>query len=201
MLDWESIETNGRAKPLWDEIAKHSDDLIQDKRIPGLALMGTQGAGKSLALWTLAKAAAKGFWDNEKNYEPACNTFGELTHLQLKRPHPIVAAKFRDLLRMVPPSENQAHWNSDYPIELAENNRLFFIDDMTFDPAAPMYQWARQFVFDFMDTLSDRIPDSFSLYLTTNNSYEDLERSLGAQTVDRIRGMCEPMICEWDSFR
>jgi hypothetical protein len=151
-------------------------------------------------MWAIARAALDGFYADKKSlYKPK-----DIGHSGVPLPsvlsHPFAIWKFTGILREIPPTEERDSWDHGLALRLAQKD-IIFIDDLTLDPQDRTYSWARRFVFELMDSLTDRLPGTFALYLTSNNKYEELEALLGAQTADRIRELCEPVICKWKSLR
>jgi DNA replication protein DnaC len=186
---------------LWVKVNAHIREVNIGELPPkGLALIGSQGSGKSTAMWAIARAALDGFYAYKTSlFEQRRDGYSGIPRGN-KILHPFGIRKFSDILREIPPTEERDTWDHGLALRLAQRD-IIFIDDLTLDPQDRTYSWARRFVFELMDSLTDRLPGTFALYLTSNNKYEELETLLGAQTADRIRELCEPVICKWKSLR
>lgn len=200
-MNYDSFDRTGRAKKLW-EITDERIKTLLTGNIPerGLALVGTQGSGKSSAMWMLARAAIRGLYDTHEQYTDRKYVHPNSEKL-IPNPVPVFCGIFPLLLRSITPTKDDPYWKIDTAMDIARDNRLVFLDDLTFNPNAANYQWIIDFVSLLLTVLENRTPGSFMFCFTSNNKRGELESIIGPQMVDRILGMCDVVKCEWPSYR
>lgn len=192
VLSHESLETNKRAAPLWESVLERAGTWKyghSDKR--GLLISGSQGSGKSTALYFLARAAIKSW----VIANPPADTQGTLSP-------PIVVKYFKLWVRNEFNPERGVFKFGVMDEWL--NANAIFLDDLTFDASSEVFKPVREFVELLVEQLSWSVKPP-PLYITTNNTRDDWDKMLGSQMTDRIagpqNGLCEIVKCNWESFR
>lgn len=188
------LETDGRAESLWESVLERAGTWkngYSEKR--GLLLAGSQGSGKSTALFFLARAAVKSYL--------YANPPADFTGLAKV---PIYIKEFPEWLRFeFAPKAGGTYWNFDLLDEIT-NSRAIFLDDLTLDPSADAFRPVREFLFLLTNRLSNMTKPP-ALYISTNNTSAEWDSLLGSQLVERITGtktgLCEVIKCNWPSFR
>ncbi len=194
-MDYSKIDKTARAKPLWDLALKRAESWTAGESTEkGLVIAGSEGTGKSLALWANARAAAKSWLIAN----PPKDTVGVATP-------PIYCRRFKDWLRFefCPSQDGKRNWNFELIHEMLESKAIF-LDDLTLDVNNNAFRPLCEFIELLVDDLTVmRNPPP--LYITTNNSSDDWTELLGKQLVDRIvgpnDGLCTPVKCVWKSYR
>lgn len=196
-LGIESLNKSGPMAKLWTPILEHAKAWRDGEQIErGLLIAGSQGSGKSTALWLLARAAVKA----EVLKHDKANAPGSLPPIR------VFCRKFQlwveDELK---PQDNSHNWNQGKCRREMLAASAIFLDDLTLDPTKDVYRPVKEFLTLLIDELSDNVEVPIPIYLTSNNSYEQLENLLGAQVLDRLcgpkHGLCEIVKCDWESFR
>lgn len=189
-FDPDKIEKDGRAESLWTAV----NERVKTQGGRGLLLSGSQGTGKSLALWMLARSEIKRHLIESGERES--RGFQSV---------PFVCKRFKHWLRdeFCPSQDGRRNWNFEQRHDMLAA-RAIFLDDLTLDPSVDTFRPVREFLDLVIDDLITMI-DGPRLYITTNNTAEDWTKLLGAQLVDRIAGkdggLCEIIQCKWKSYR
>lgn len=193
-FDMSTLDTNDRSRELWtDALPMLQSWQAGECKSKGLIISGSQGTGKSTALWLNARAAVRS-WLMHKRWDG----IGTLTT-------PIYAKRFKQWVRFefCPSQDGKRNWNFELIHEIV-NSKAIFLDDVTFDTNNDAFRPLREFFEILVDDLSC-MSNPPSLWITTNNSSEDWSAILGAQLVDRIagpeHGICKSKKCVWKSYR
>lgn len=196
-IKFDEIDQTGRAKELWLKTMQRVNSWQRgESELKGLLMAGSQGTGKSLALWAIARAATK-TWLTQN---PPANEFGI-------QKAPLYCKRFKNWMRFefAPNEKTPNRWNYELIHEILHHeNKAIFFDDLTLDPSHEAFRPLKEFLEILVDDLSvmDTPP---KLYITTNNSEADWNKILGPQLVDRIIGpdfgICQPVKCVWKSYR
>lgn len=195
-LNPDTLEKTGAVSTLWTPCLEHAKAWRDGEQIErGLLIAGSQGSGKSTALWMLARAAIKAEVSQQTDLPnkaiPTVKIFCRKFQLWVE-----------DELK---PQPGEHNWNQGKCRREMLDASAIFLDDLTLDPAKDVYRPVKEFLTILFDELSDNIESPIPLYLTSNNSYTELENLLGAQVLDRLcgkkHGLCEIIKCDWKSFR
>lgn len=179
----------GQEKPL-----EHAKTLytgqIPDK---GLFIYGSGGTGKSHSLYCMAKSWVK----------------GELERAGAKNLilHDFKVIKFRWLIHEFNRRTFHKSKGDEDIVDLIEELcrcRVLFIDEMTirvdgYATESP-YRWAYEAMNALVDTWWDSRTNG-GLYITSNNTAQELAQAFSLPFMDRIRGMCEPIEMNGESLR
>ncbi len=192
-FDITTLVKDGRSKPLWETaLAKAAEWKTTTPK--GLLIAGSQGAGKSLALWLNARAAVKS-WLTENPPENEVGT----------KVAPFFTCRFKTWLRdeFYPSQDGKRSWNFELRHAMLNSNAIF-LDDLTLDASHEAFRPVKEFIELLTDDLST-LRNPPSLWITTNNSSDDLAKQLGEQVLDRLcgpkDGLCEIIKCNWESYR
>lgn len=194
VLSLSELETESRAKPLWENVTERAQTWkngYSEKR--GVLYAGSQGSGKSTALFFSARAAVKSYVyaNPPKDFTGIINP-------------PIFIREFPEWLRFeFAPQGDSNKWNFHLLDEIT-NSRSIFFDDLTLDPSSEAFKPVREFLFLLTNRLSNMVKPT-ALYISTNNTGAEWDSLLGSQLVERIigkkTGLCETIKCNWKSFR
>ncbi len=179
------------------------DDSAPDK---GIFVYGTQGVGKSLCMYSIAKQCLL-FCHQQREAELAKARKGEDWFEQTDNAKiqsvsdRVGILRFREFLQGI----TQNHFDIIGEIDKLCAKRFVFLDDMTVrkdqtgNPESP-YRWA----YDAVNELVNRIWDEgeqTKIYVTSNNTPEELAIAFGDWCMDRFRGICVPIHVVGPSFR
>ncbi len=192
-LQFDSLETTGRAEPLWSRVRELSETWVNgNSPHRGLLMAGGQGTGKSAALFLSARAAIKSYL---RVNDPGQTGFPNV---------PIWVREFPEWLRFeFCPKDDRHRWNFDSLYEIT-NSRAIFFDEMTFDARSDAFKPVAEFFYLMVNRLCN-METPPPLYISTNNTASDWAKLFGSNLVDRLigdtHGLCEIKKCDWKSFR
>lgn len=171
---------------------KHCEELASGK-LPerGILYMGPAGTGKSYAMYCVARCAGRATFNG---YAGNGTVIYDSDRPRMRPSKTVAVIKFRTLLQLFHAGTfNRGENIADIITSLCENWCLF-IDDMTVrtqnQAAESPYRWAYEAVNALADTWWDK-SQSGGLYITTNNSKQELADAFGTPLMDRIRGLCD----------
>lgn len=196
-IKFEQIDMAGRAKPIWDKTLERAKSWnAGESNFKGILAAGSEGTGKSLALWANARAAVKSY----VIANPPPNEVGTQST-------PFYCKRFKNWMRFefAPNERNPQRWNFELVHQMLDPKiKAIFFDDLTLDPAHEAFRPLKEFLEILVDDLTV-IENAPKLYVTTNNTEDDWNKILGPQLVDRLigqnYGICEPVRCVWESYR
>lgn len=165
----------------------------------GFCVLGPKGTGKTHVLCCVAKAAIANKWRVRGWVKPPVLPTEHL----IDGGDEIVFWKWPMLLYAIDRSR-RLRTGTDPLRETAWSDRIF-VDDFTVrvvhGNADSPYNWQQEAAFVLFDILWDRQPGTFSLYITTNNTPDEMADAWGDQSMDRLRAITEAYMITGGSER
>ena len=165
----------------------------------GILYMGSAGTGKSYAMYACARNAI--YYAQKTSNNGTAIFDGD--HRENERK--VTIMKFRTLLETF--HKNTFDRGGDDVIDTISalcESWCLFIDDMTVrlknQASESQYLWAYEAVNALADAWWDKGQPG-GLYITTNNTVEELADAFGTPLVDRLRGICERIELQGGSKR